>query len=92
LTRAIRSPDLLGTYHLTAHGETSWHGFARAIVSSLSPAVTVLSIRSSEYPRVARRPRYSVLGIGKFTRAFDVQPPEWITDLEQVLEQLRPSV
>jgi dTDP-4-dehydrorhamnose reductase len=51
-----------GTYHGTASGHTSWHGFAGAIVAAagLDPEL-VHPTTSADYVRAAARPAYSVL-------------------------------
>jgi dTDP-4-dehydrorhamnose reductase len=81
---------LCGTYHLAASGQTSWQGFAQAIVDLL-PAEqrkcpTVTGIPSSEYPTPARRPPYSVLDCTKLERTFGLQLPDWKTSLSRVLQ------
>lgn len=48
-------------YHVVPDGETSWCGFARAIVARVAPGCEVAAIRSSEYPQAARRPARAVL-------------------------------
>lgn len=52
-----------GTYHATSTGQTSWFGFAQAIVASagLDPAI-VSPTDSASFVRPAPRPAYSVLG------------------------------
>lgn len=52
-----------GVLHGTNGGETTWHGFARAIVENLGgdPA-TVMPTDSTQFVRPARRPANSVLG------------------------------
>jgi dTDP-4-dehydrorhamnose reductase len=52
-----------GTYHATSSGQTSWFGFARAIVEAagMDPAI-VSPTDSSGFVRPAPRPAYSVLG------------------------------
>lgn len=59
-----------GTYHGTSAGKTSWHGFARAVVSSagLDPEI-VTPVTSDGYQRLAPRPAWSVLGHEAFSRA-----------------------
>ena len=53
--------EAFGTLHATAHGETTWHGFARRIVASLGIGVEVEPCTTEEFPRPAPRPRSSVL-------------------------------
>jgi dTDP-4-dehydrorhamnose reductase len=80
-----------GTYHLCAAGQTSWHGFASAIVE-LMPADgrkcrEVEAIGSSEYPTPTKRPPYSVMSCDKLARDFGLQLPDWRESLQQVLEK-----
>ena len=80
-----------GVYHLCASGQTSWHGFARAIVE-LMPAEgkkcrEVEAIASAEYPTPTKRPAYSVMSTAKLERVFGLQPPDWHDSLRQVLEK-----
>lgn len=82
--------EVSGTYHLTARGETSWHGFAEAILA-LDPdreaqrARRVVPIGTEEYPTPAPRPRYSVLSTDRVERVFGVALPEWREQLELCL-------
>jgi len=80
-----------GVYHLAASGQTTWHGFADAIVR-LMPAEgkkckTVEGITTAEYPLPAKRPAYSVLSCEKLKQTFGLQLPDWEDSLKQVLEQ-----
>jgi dTDP-4-dehydrorhamnose reductase len=67
-----------GTYHLTAKGRTSWHGFTEAILANahLDKQPVVTPIRTDEYPLPARRPANSVLSQQRFITAFG-DLPEW---------------
>jgi dTDP-4-dehydrorhamnose reductase len=80
-----------GVYHLASAGQTSWHGFAEAIIG-LMPAEekkckVVDAITTAEYPLPARRPAYSVLSCEKLTRTFGLQLPAWEESLRMVLEK-----
>lgn len=81
---------LNGIYHLAANGQTSWHGFAEAIIALLADSEkkcrVVEPITTSEYPLPARRPAYSVLSCEKVKRTFGLQLPDWRDSLTQVVE------
>jgi dTDP-4-dehydrorhamnose reductase len=88
--RSAERSSLAGTYHLAASGQTSWHGFAQAIIDSL-PAdrrkcAKVEAIPASDYPTPARRPANSVLDCGKLERTFGLRLPDWQASLNHVLE------
>lgn len=84
-----REPEKFsGTYHLAAAGQTSWHGFAQAIVNRM-PAETkkcsaVQPILSSEYPSATKRPANSVLNCDKLESTFGLRLPDWETGLNLV--------
>ncbi len=79
--------DKSGLYHLTASGETSWHGFAEAIVERLRAAGEpvkagrVVPIDTAEYPTPAQRPARSVLDCTKVRETFGIDPPDWRAQL-----------
>lgn len=76
-----------GVYHFANTGETSWHGFAEAILHAGRAAGIALRcqdvrpLSTAEYPLPARRPAYSVLSTDKITRALGAPPRPWQTCL-----------
>lgn len=84
-----------GLWHLTAVGETSWHGFAEAIVADahargLLPRMPrVVPIATADYPTPAKRPAYSVLDTTRLRSDFGIDPPTWREGLHDVLDNLR---
>jgi dTDP-4-dehydrorhamnose reductase len=52
----------LGIVHVAGGGSCSWYEFAREIVAAAGVSCRVRPCRTSEMPRPARRPAYSVLG------------------------------
>jgi dTDP-4-dehydrorhamnose reductase len=85
-----RCKNISGIYHLSATGETTWCGFARAIVETLQgekglDANKVKPIATHEYPTPARRPRRSTLDSSKLARVFGVTLPEWESCLRSCL-------
>ena len=65
-----------GIYHLSAEGQTNWHGFTEAIVAQAGLTCRVLPIASAEYPTPARRPVNSVMSSDKLTRHLCALP-QW---------------
>ncbi len=79
---------LQGVYHLTSAGETSWHGFACAILNRSGLACRLKQIPTSHYPAPAVRPSYSVLDNSKIGDAFGIALPDWRYSLERCLDDL----
>ncbi len=88
-----------GIYHMTCAGETSWQGFAQAIVDGAAAAdllggkhPEVAPISSAQYPTPAKRPANSVLDNGKLLREFGVALPDWREALHEAMLEVRSSV
>lgn len=85
-----------GLYHLAAGGQTSWagfaaaiieHGHARALAGRPAPkAKRVKPIPTTDYPTPAARPAYSVLDCGKLRAQFGIGLLDWHTALELCLQ------
>lgn len=83
-----------GCVNIAATGETSWHGFATAIVEGLrsrnvSLAVqSILPLRTEEYPTKAKRPLDSRFDLTRLCELFRIATPSWRQALEPELDQL----
>jgi dTDP-4-dehydrorhamnose reductase len=83
-----------GLVHLAAGGETSWHGFACAIVEGLRTRGVALAVErivpiaSEDYPTRARRPRNSRLDVSRLQEVFGIAPPPWRDALVPELDLL----
>ena len=77
-----------GLYHLSAAGQTTWHGFAQAIVQAVGFDVPVDTITTLDYPTPARRPMYSVLDHQRLRTQLDLRPTSWQLGLEEVMATL----
>jgi dTDP-4-dehydrorhamnose reductase len=72
-----------GVYHLTASGETTWHGLAEAIVDWLRATgqpvrcKQIHPIPTSDYPTPAKRPANSLLDCTKLRETFGIAIPNW---------------
>ena len=85
--------EVAGLYHVGATGETSWHGFAQAIIDRVvrlsgdaelaaQDNTQVVAIPSIEFPQAAKRPARSVLAKERFQETFGCQLPQWEEQLE----------
>ncbi|QOW22789.1 dTDP-4-dehydrorhamnose reductase [Novilysobacter avium] len=83
--------DTSGVFHLVAGGQTSWHGFAEAIMHDAGKAglltrePRVLPITTSEFPTRAARPAYSVLDTARLVEQFQLELPDWRSALAATL-------
>lgn len=83
-----------GTFHLTAAGETSWHGFASAIVAAARKSGAALKCRAvvpittAQYPLPATRPANSRLSGAKLAAHYGLEMPGWEYCLQQCLAEL----
>lgn len=86
LVARLDREDVSGVYHLTAQGETSWHGFAEAIVrhARLAHQPVVTPIATADYPLRTRRPVNSVLSCARL-QALGIVLPDWRRSLELCL-------
>jgi dTDP-4-dehydrorhamnose reductase len=77
--RGADKPEPWGVFHMTNGGETSWHGFAQAILELDAPETgsRLLPIPSGDYPTPARRPLNSRLDNEKLARVFGIRLPDW---------------
>lgn len=89
LRREVDLEQVAGLYNVTAGGETSWYGFAKAILDASGEDCRLLPVPSSEYRSPARRPAYSVLDNTKLRETFGLALPDWQYSLDQCLEDLQ---
>ena len=83
-----------GIHHLVAAGETSWHGFAEAIVTGARQrrpesirARAVTPIGTADYPTPVRRPASSRLSTASLEERFGVVMPPWQQGLALTLDE-----
>jgi dTDP-4-dehydrorhamnose reductase len=93
--RVVAHPARLsGTWHVTAAGQASWHGFAEAIFAGaverglLARAPVVEAIATADYPTPAARPAWSVLDTSRLQREFGIVPADWREGLARTLDML----
>ena len=81
-----------GLCHLTAAGDTTWFGFAEAILecarSRLERVPRLVPITTAEFVTPAQRPANSVLDCGKANRRLGVQLADWRSALNEVWRRM----
>lgn len=77
-----------GTHHFSGAPDTSWAGFARAIMAEAGLPCRINDIPTSEYPTPAKRPLNSRLDCRAFTQAFGVPRPDWRVALKAIVKEL----
>ena len=91
---ALVDRQVSGVFHFTAAGETSWHGFASAILEEASrigfeiKTDSVEPIPTTDYPTPAARPAYSVLNTEKIKPLLSAPVPGWRDSLKNMLQEL----
>lgn len=73
--------QLSGIYHMSCQGQTSWHGFARAIFAHLrgrgEKVAKLAAIKTADYPLPAKRPANSILSGDRLRHTFGLSLPHW---------------
>jgi dTDP-4-dehydrorhamnose reductase len=95
--RALQAqPQLAGTYHCVAGGETSWFGYARLVIEwarahgqpvKVAPDA-IRPIATRDYPTPAQRPLNSRLDTRRLQQAFGLALPPWQQGVERLLAEL----
>ena len=88
-------PDLAGTYHCVAGGETSWHAYARHVIAWAHAHGQALKttpnavhpIPTSAYPPLAQRPLNSRLNTARLQAAFGLRLPHWQQGVDRMLAE-----
>ena len=91
-------PDFIeerwGIYHCSGKGAVSRYALAKKLLCLIPSRIkvkasAVIPAKSSDFPSLASRPRYSALDCTKFEKTFDVSLPTWDLSLSNALEQIR---
>ncbi len=83
-------------YHLTTSGQTSWHGFAEAIMHMAADIFQqplklshIQAIPTRDYPTPAKRPLNSRLQLTRLEQHFAVTMPDWKRMLQLCMEEIK---
>jgi dTDP-4-dehydrorhamnose reductase len=81
-----------GVVNLVCAGETSWYGFASAIVEGLKSrgvklqVETIVPVATADFPTKAKRPCNSRLDLSRLKDEFGVTMPNWRDGLMSELD------
>lgn len=95
LRAAMAKPELAGTYHCAADGQTSWRGYAQFVLAQArAMGVTlkagpdqVQATATAQYPTPAQRPLNSRLDTQKLRSAFSLHLPLWQIGVQRMLQE-----
>jgi len=87
-TLALLEHGKRGTFHVTDGGSCSWHEFASMVIAASGGTSRVDACTSSEYPRPATRPAYSILDLST-TEAVLGPSADWHDNVTAVLAEYR---
>lgn len=86
------STSRLGLFHIVNAGETTWCGFARAIMAGArargARTAQIEAVTTGEYPTRARRPADSRLATARIEQEHGIRLPAWQSSLETCLDTL----
>lgn len=75
-----------GIYHYANSGQTSWFEFATEIKRALKADVVINPVDSSQFPTLAKRPKYTVLCNHKIQETFGIQLADWKMSLQHFFQ------
>jgi dTDP-4-dehydrorhamnose reductase len=96
LRMLVNGSGASGLFHLTASGETTWHGYATRIVErareagwpvSVAPG-NIKPIGTDAFPTKARRPRNSRLDCTRLEQTFGLRMPPWQAGVDHALSEI----
>jgi dTDP-4-dehydrorhamnose reductase len=95
IRQVLQRPMDAGLYHLTADGETSWHGYASyvlALARRLQPSIKLIAsevvpVPTSAFPTAAKRPHNSRLDTRKLQATFGLSLPPWQQGVTRMLAE-----
>jgi dTDP-4-dehydrorhamnose reductase len=96
LRTAAQRPEVAGTYHAVASGETSWFDYARHVIEfaraqgqELRVAPDAIApVPTSAFVTAARRPGNSRMNTTKLRETFGVHLPAWQNGVDRMLTEV----
>ena len=70
-------------------GVCSWREFAEAIIIEVEYSTKVKGIPTSDYPTLAKRPKYSILDTQRIEKEIGIEIPTWQESLKKCIQILK---
>jgi len=89
-------PQDAGLYHLVAGGETTWHAYAKYVISHAQQAQAAIKIKANDvapvptsaFPTPATRPLNSRLDTSRLQATFGLRLPPWQEGVARMLTEI----
>jgi dTDP-4-dehydrorhamnose reductase len=93
IVELVKSEAPAGIYHGTNSGQATWFEFAQEIFSLVGADISrIIPVSTSEFPRPAKRPVYSVLGHDAWAGTTVPAMRNWRIALEQAVPAIISAV
>lgn len=79
IRKLIEEKMIFGTYHLCGSGFTSWYEFAKKVFEIRKIDVLVIPVKSEEFSRLAKRPKFSAMDNGGLLRSWQEALAEYLS-------------
>lgn len=92
--RVVANRPPSGRYHFANSGATTWYGFASGILEIAHEMAfpiktrTIEPVKTSQFPRPAVRPTFSVLATDRIASVLGAPPRRWEVAVREYLEQI----
>jgi len=84
IIKILKEVKPFGIYHVCGGGQTSWYEFAKKILELAKINTPIEPIESTEFPQLAKRPRYSVMDNEGFCPDWQVSLKEYISSKKEL--------
>ena len=81
--------DTLPILHYANKGICNWKEFAEAIVNESGNKTQVIGVSTSDYPTLAKRPKYSILDTERIEKKLGITIPTWQESLKKCVQILK---
>ena len=90
IMKIIKSEKITpGIFNFSNLGRISWFDFAEKIAELSEAKIKLNAIETSQYPTPAKRPKNSVLDLGKISKTYAIQLKPWEESIEDCVQILQ---